>query len=140
MIKGRWYGDLDTRYVNGRDSMVLNRYNSFYFETNKGLRIAPKDGFITDFASIPRFFWRLLPPAGSGDKTAYGKAAVVHDWLYRDGEIYDVLSNTFLRKDRKFADEVFLAGMLEAEVNKVIAHTMYRMVRMFGVFSFKGGE
>jgi hypothetical protein len=33
-------------------------------------------GYRTDFASIPRFFWRILPPAGR-----YGKAAVVHDWL-----------------------------------------------------------
>jgi hypothetical protein len=33
-------------------------------------------GYRTDVASIPRLFWRILPPAGR-----YGKAAVVHDWL-----------------------------------------------------------
>ena len=36
------------------------------------------DGFVTDFASVPRFWWRWVPPAGD-----YAAAAVVHDWLYR---------------------------------------------------------
>jgi Protein of unknown function (DUF1353) len=34
-------------------------------------------GFETDFASIPRFLWQLLPQWG-----LYGWAAVVHDYLY----------------------------------------------------------
>jgi hypothetical protein len=34
------------------------------------------DGFATDLASVPRFFWSLLPPDGR-----YEKAAVLHDWL-----------------------------------------------------------
>ncbi len=33
-------------------------------------------GYRTDFASIPRFFHRVLPPVGK-----YSRAAVVHDWL-----------------------------------------------------------
>lgn len=37
----------------------------------------PKD-FETDFASVPRFFWRIMPPWGP-----YGYAFVLHDWLYR---------------------------------------------------------
>lgn len=39
-------------------------------------------GFVTDFASIPRAFWVVLPPTGK-----YGKAAVVHDYLYVMGGI-----------------------------------------------------
>jgi len=35
---------------------------------------------ITDFASIPRMFWSILPPWGR-----YGKAAVLHDYLYKAG-------------------------------------------------------
>jgi hypothetical protein len=35
-------------------------------------------GFITDFASIPRGLWNVLPPTGK-----YGKAAVIHDFLYQ---------------------------------------------------------
>lgn len=33
-------------------------------------------GYVTDFASVPRFAWSIFPPWG-----VYGKAAVVHDWL-----------------------------------------------------------
>ena len=33
-------------------------------------------GYKTDFASVPRFFWRLYPPTG-----VYMHAAVLHDWL-----------------------------------------------------------
>lgn len=33
-------------------------------------------GYRTDFASVPKFFHRVINPIGR-----YGKAAVVHDWL-----------------------------------------------------------
>ena len=41
-------------------------------------RITVPAGFVTDFASIPRLLWRLLPPTGR-----YTRASVVHDLLYR---------------------------------------------------------
>ncbi|RUM35902.1 MAG: phage tail protein, partial [Desulfobulbus sp.] len=34
-------------------------------------------GFVTDFASVPRIFWWIIPKWGK-----YGNAAVIHDWLY----------------------------------------------------------
>ena len=34
------------------------------------------EGYITDFASIPRVLWSVLPPFGR-----YSQAAVVHDYL-----------------------------------------------------------
>src|SRR5262249_35732270 len=34
-------------------------------------------GFVTDFASVPRLFWSLLPPIGR-----YGYAALFHDYVY----------------------------------------------------------
>jgi len=37
-------------------------------------------GFPTDFASIPRGLWNILPPIGR-----YDAGAVCHDMLYRDG-------------------------------------------------------
>ena len=77
--------------------------------------ICPK-GMITDFASIPRIFWAILPPAGE-----YGKAAVIHDFLYRIG-IYT----------QKESDLIMLEAM---EVLKVAAWKrviIYRMLRLFG--------
>lgn len=38
--------------------------------------VVPK-GFVTDFASIPRVFWAVLPPDDE-----YVMPAVLHDWLY----------------------------------------------------------
>lgn len=75
----------------------------------------PRD-FVMDFASIPRIFWSILPPTG-----IYGKAAVVHDWLYRK-QIYD----------RKTADLMFLQGMEVLEVPKWKRVVIYRSVRLFG--------
>ena len=49
---------------------------SYYTELLPVTMIDVPVGYRTDFASIPRIFWRILPPAGP-----YGKAAVIHDWL-----------------------------------------------------------
>jgi hypothetical protein len=80
------------------------------------LIVSVPHGFVTDFASVPRFFWRVLPPTGE-----YGKAAVVHDWLYR----------THLTS-REEADRVFLEAMRDLGVAEWKARTMYRAVRLFG--------
>lgn len=39
-------------------------------------------GFITDLASVPRFFWRIIPPWDG----QYAEAAIVHDYLWRRKE------------------------------------------------------
>ncbi len=68
-------------YLDGRQFRLLA---GFVYET----RLVPEGaiyvqaGFVTDFASIPRGLWNLFPPTGH-----YGKAAVVHDWLYRCTEV-----------------------------------------------------
>ena len=72
--------------------------------------------FRMDFASIPRIFWGILHPTG-----LYGKAAVIHDWLYRKQ-----------MSSRKEADDIFLEGMLVLNVPKWKAYTMYAAVRAFG--------
>jgi hypothetical protein len=77
-------------------------------------------GFITDFASVPRFFWRIIPPWGR-----YSPAAVVHDYLYR---------NKILQ--RKTADGIFYKLMILSGVPKAQAATMYWAVRAFGWTSY----
>jgi len=81
-------------------------------------------GFISDFASIPRLFWRVLPPWGE-----YNRAAVVHDYLYR----------THLRT-RAGADDLFLALMVELGVSRWKRRVMYRAVRMFGARAYRNGS
>lgn len=46
------------------------------FESASGLVVTPTAGYRTDFASVPRFFHRVIPPMGR-----HGKASIIHDWL-----------------------------------------------------------
>lgn len=73
-------------------------------------------GFSTDFASVPRLLWMLLPPYGR-----YTVAAVVHDWLYYAQSM-----------KRKEADRIFLSIMIEDRVRVIRAVLMYLAVRAFG--------
>jgi hypothetical protein len=91
----------------------------FTYTTEAGVDIVVPDGFITDFASIPRGLWNIFPPTGK-----YGHAAVVHDFLYR---------NTSM--DRKECDDIFLEAMKELKVSWVSRYIIYRSVRRFGSFA-----
>ena len=81
-----------------------------------GRKITIPKGFKTDFASVPRFLWNLIPPFGR-----YGIPAIVHDYLYYSCEL-----------PKKEADEIFYRLMLERGVPKLKAYLMYIAVRLFG--------
>ena len=72
--------------------------------------------FVTDFASIPWFFWTFLPYWGK-----YGKAAVIHDYIYQ----------THCRT-REEADDIFYEAMLVSGTKHWKAMVMYASVRMWG--------
>lgn len=73
-------------------------------------------GFETDFASIPRLFWAILPKWGK-----YGNAAVIHDWLYWEQQ-----------RPRAAADAVLLEGMVVLGVSTLVRYIIYSAVRLFG--------
>ena len=73
-------------------------------------------GFITDWASVPRVFWRLFPPWGP-----WSPAALVHDWLYFEQPV-----------SRKEADLVFLDIMRRIGVPFLTRRMMYWGVRVGG--------
>ncbi len=75
----------------------------------------------TDFNSIPRFLWSILPPA------RYAEAGVVHDWAYRTGSL-----------TRKLADDVFLEILTILRAPAWKRYAMYRAVRMFGGGAYRG--
>jgi hypothetical protein len=78
--------------------------------------IVVPEGFVTDFASIPRPLWSSLPKTGR-----YQLAAVVHDYLYWEQ------STT-----REEADKILLKAMKESEVGAVTRITIYDGVRAGG--------
>ena len=77
-------------------------------------------GFLTDFASIPRPLWWLLPRWGK-----YGNAAVVHDFCY-----------WMQQYSRRRADYIFLEAMRVLGVKKVAQIAIYVSVRLFGAFAW----
>lgn len=63
-------------------------------------------GFDTDFASVPRPFWFWVAPWGR-----HGRAAVVHDHLYRSGSVTDPGAGTMRRPRKREADRIFRQGI-----------------------------
>ena len=111
---GSFETPLRLEYLDGRTWRVLE---GFRFRPTDGDLIVVPAEFITDFASVPRFFWRIFPPTGE-----YGKAAVIHDYLYQfPGD-----------RDRGGCDQVFLDGMECLGVGWWTRQTMHKAVRLGG--------
>lgn len=104
----------------------------YYRENDKNdvIRV-PKD-FVTDFASIPRLFWSILPPQGT-KKNRYGKAAVLHDFLYDRQRVF----SGFHGLSRKEADDIFYEAMRAVKVSKFVAKLFYYSVRLCGKSRFQ---
>lgn len=121
-MENKFFGELNLTYIDGRQWKVQQETKvKFGFQLATGERIIPKDDFITDFASIPRFFWRILPPAGDGGRSSYGGAAVIHDWLYYCG-----------KRPKDECDWIFLQAMKSEGVSAWRANIMYKAVLWFG--------
>ena len=73
-------------------------------------------GFITDFASVPRALWSIIPPHGK-----YSPAAVLHDYLYFTAMF-----------PRAYADDIFLDAMRDLGVAMWKRWAMYAGVRVGG--------
>jgi hypothetical protein len=73
-------------------------------------------GFMTDFASIPRPLWVLLPRWGK-----YGNAAVIHDYCYWEQG-----------RSRKEADMIFREAMEVLQVPAWKSSLIYYAVRLGG--------
>jgi hypothetical protein len=98
---------------------VLMKEFDFSVSFSDGVQtIAVQAGFQTDFASIPRPLWVLLPKWGK-----YGNAAVVHDWLYW-------VQPTGVSRSR--ADQALLLGMRGLQVTAWQQVLIYSGVRAFG--------
>ena len=85
-----------------------------FYNTEAGTRKVPA-GFISDGASIPCFFWRLI---GHPFDLDYLTEAVCHDHMYR---LQDV--------SRKFADRWFFRALERHRVRRVL---FLIALRLFG--------
>jgi hypothetical protein len=113
-------------YIDGREWRLIQ---AFAYKPLRGPAVLVPAGFTTDFASIPRVFWRVIgPPAGYGSSAAYGKAAVIHDFLYKyPGS-----------RSRRECDDLFLEAMADLGVGAVRRRLIYAAVRVGGQFAWRG--
>lgn len=79
-----------------------------------------KQGFITDFASVPRFLWWFIPPHGYSLNPS-----IVHDYTCRLGLF-----------SRITCDKIFL-DLLLISLPKWQAYLMFFYVRLFGWITYK---
>lgn len=106
---------IDARTYDGRWWTILQGY---LVEWGEGNREEVKAGLRTDFASIPRLFWRICPPWGLSMR-----GAAAHDQIYND------LDTKWTRQE---ADRMFYEVMRQDGVPLWQAQTMYRAVQTFG--------
>ena len=100
-----------------------NVYRLLELLTYGGLTVP--EGFESDGASVPRFFWRAVFPPG--DNRAL-RAAFLHDYIYRthpEGWT------------RAQADELFRKLLIEDGVSRISAALAYWGVRLFGASSWE---
>lgn len=88
----------------------------FSYVSDAGETITAESGFRSNGASVPRFFWRIIPPLGN-----YTYASVIHDWMC-DEKIGSA----------KYAAELFLEMMKLKGVPGIKCRAMYRAVLWFG--------
>lgn len=96
--------------------------DEFRFEIGaegSGYLIVIPYGFITDFASVPRFLWSWFPPWED-------KASVLHDYLYKKASGFSKL----------MADTIYLEAMRIQEDPSWKCWAKYYAVRLFGKSSY----
>lgn len=74
-------------------------------------------GIVSDFASVPRFFWRIISPIDPDVRLP----AIIHDYLYTS-QIWS----------KEIADLIFLEALLAHEAPRWKARAMYKAVDWFG--------
>jgi len=101
---------------NGREWRLMQTFHYHVGDYPSNDVVAVPVGFRTDFASVPRAFWLLLPPWGK-----YGKAAVVHDYLC-------------VVKDRSSVEvhKIFYEAMGVLGVSRWKRSALYISVKWFG--------
>ena len=118
--------------IDGFRMTVLER---FRYRMDSGDCVFVEAGFETDFASVPRLFWTLLPACGP-----HNRAAVVHDWLYARRRI-ETVEGKIRKPHRNEGDWIFLEALQDCGVGWVKRNAMWLAVRSpAGAWVWRHGE
>lgn len=119
---------LRVQFVDGTWWVLLAPFEYYVGDEENDERIFVHAGFKTDFASIPGFAWSIIGhPTGK-----YGKASVVHDYIYR----YPVCGVEKPRSRRR-CDQIMLEAMKVLGVGWWRRSAMYFAVRAGGRGAWK---
>ena len=124
--EGSFYGTFDPGYIDGRWWYLQNPDNQWGYVTKGGIRISPNDGFVFDFASVPRLLWPIFPPTGDGPRKAYGPAACMHDHMYRHHQF-----------SKARTEQLFLEMMNALNVRFTARVCIYLGPKLFGFGAWK---
>jgi hypothetical protein len=111
----------DLRELDGGDCFLVMAPLVYLSKDGQGYTVPA--GVTTDFASVPRVLWNVLPPFGK-----HTRASVLHDWLYQaapDG------------MTRGKADDLFRQAMDVCGVGWFTRQTMWAGVRSGGWVPWK---
>ena len=114
--QGWFLTELDLHELPGGARFTL--LTSLVYQSESGTRYVVPPGTETDFASVPRALWNVLPPFGK-----HSRAAVLHDWLYQ------VAPHAM---SRGMADGLFREAMKALGVGWLTRQTMWSGVRAGG--------
>ncbi len=110
--------------ADGKTWVIVRDFGYDVGAENSSNHIDVAIGFQTDFATVPRLFWDVLPKWGR-----YGNATVIHDWLY--------WTQT---RPRREADAILLEAMGVLGVMPLVKYPMYWAVRLFGCLAWYRNE
>lgn len=112
--QNRFHDPLELRKV-GDDLWFLLRH--LEYKSKQGVVYRVPKHFITDAASIPRFLWSLV----GHPMDDYAESAVLHDWLYRTGNV-----------PKEEADRLFLEAMKSQGIRWAQRWVLYCGVKFGG--------
>jgi hypothetical protein len=110
--------------ADGRTWVTRKEFGYDVGEEGSGDSIDVPIGFMTDFASVPRPLWAILPRWGK-----YGNAAVIHDYCYWDQS-----------RSRLESDRIFREAMEVLKVPRWQIRAMYCSVRLGGGMAWAGNK
>lgn len=129
---GKFMDPLHVEFLDGHGWRLLKSFDYHLGAPDGSERVVVPAGFVTDFASVPRGLWNLLPPTGP-----YGKSAVIHDYLYQHrlvrcqfGAVGEFERVRLVERDE--ADEIFHEGMIVLGVRRLVRLPVYVGIRVGG--------
>jgi hypothetical protein len=120
--RGYFIGRLELYEMAGHNGRWFCLLEPLTYVDRDWRRYTAPAGTLTDFASVPRIVWMVIPKTGS-----YNRACVVHDHLCTEKKL-----------PTRHVHDLFLRMLETCGVSTIVRLSMHRAVRWFGP-RFKGG-